>query len=135
MFRRLAVASVAVGVIGCGGDGRVPSAPSDDDITGQYSLSTVNGQDLPYLMDEQEAYKIELTGDFVTLAASGSFTQMTRVRVTEGGVATTEYRPDAGTWTRSGTAITVRFQSKGRTVTGSFDGNGITVALDGLSYV
>jgi hypothetical protein len=78
---------------------------------------------------------LELTSDVLTVAASGSFTQMTQFRVTASGQVSTEDVPDAGTYTLNGTAVTFTFDSDGSTGTGSLSGNTLTVAGGGFAMV
>ena len=117
--------------VGCGGG---DSTGPDDSVAGTYSLRTVNGSNLPFIVLQVGADKLELTADVLTLTDAGSFTQITTFRVTEGGQVTTSTVADAGSYTRTGTAISATFNSGG-TATGTISGGTITVAQDGFSYV
>ena len=127
--RWLLLAFVMIG-FACGGDSTGPN----DSVAGTYSLRTVNGANLPYIVLQVGADKLELTADVLTLTDGGSFTQITTFRVTENGQVTTSTVADAGSYTRNGTAISATFNSGG-TATGTISGGTITVALDGFSYV
>jgi hypothetical protein len=81
------------------------------------------------------ADKLELTSDVITANSTGSFTQMTTIRSTEGGQVTNESIPDAGTYTQAGTAVTFTFNSDGSSGTGTLSGNTVTVASQGYSLV
>jgi hypothetical protein len=70
----------------------------------------------------------------VTLTDAGSVTEASTHRTTINGQVTTETEPDAGSYTRNGTAITFTFNS-GVTGTGTIGGDTITIAFEGLSAV
>lgn len=115
----------------CGGDSTGP----DTNIAGAYSLRTVNGANLPFVLEQVGADKVELTADVFTFTDTGTFTQITTLRSTENGQVTTGTIPDAGSYTRSGTAITVAFLSGSPTVTGTIGGGTFTIAAGGYSGV
>jgi hypothetical protein len=130
MIRRMLVAALSLTLIGCGDS----NEPNNDDITGVYRLQTVNGQSLPFILEQTGQDKVELLSDVYTFAATGSFTQLTTYRITENGQVSTETEPDEGTWARSGSNITVTFSSGG-SATGSIDGDEITVSTNGATLV
>ena len=129
-MRRLLAACVALLAIACG-DSTSPSASA----AGTWTLQTVNGAPLPFVLLQVGADKLELTSDVITANSTGSFTQMTTLKTTEDGQVTTESIPDAGTYTQAGTAITFTFNSDGSTGTGTLTGNTVTVASQGYSLV
>jgi hypothetical protein len=121
-------------VMGCrsGGDGVV--APTPASLAGTWKLTTVNGAGLPYTLRAANP-KVELLGDRWQIAAGGTFTQLTTLRTTSlTGVVNTVEAPDTGTWTMSGTAVTLRYSDLS-TDTGTLSGNTITVAQAGYSAV
>ena len=128
--RWLLVAVVAFGV-GCGGG---DSTGPNDSVAGVYSLRTVNGANLPFVLIQVGADKVEITADVLTLTDAGSFTEITTIRTTTNGQVSTTTEADAGSYTRSGTAITATYNSGG-TATGTIGGGTITVAFEGLSLV
>jgi hypothetical protein len=117
----------------CGSDG--PTQPTSASVAGTWSLQTINGTPLPYVVVQTGVDKVELTSDVITAVASGSFTQITQVRITQNGQVSTQSIPDAGSYSLSGTAVTFTFSSDGSTGTGSLSGNTLTVASDGFAYV
>jgi hypothetical protein len=134
-MRRLISVLLAVGLVACGGDSTSP-APS---IAGTWSLKTVNGAALPYVILASGTTKIELVSDVFTItandASSGAFTQLTTIRSTQNGQVTSQSIPDAGTYTLNGTAVTFRFNSDGSVGTGSWSGNTITATEEGFAEV
>ena len=117
----------------CGGDS--PTEPTPASVSGTWRLQTVNGSVLPYLLVQFETDKVELTSEVLTVAASGSFTQLTQLTTTQSGQVSTESLTDAGTYTLNGTALTFTFDSDGSTGTGSLSGNTLTVAGGGFAMV
>ena len=100
MQRFLIVACLAL-ISACGGDSS--TAPTVANITGTWSLQTINGSSLPFVVAQTGANKVELTSDVLTIAST-SFTQTTTIRSTSNGQATTQSIADAGTYTLNGSA-------------------------------
>jgi hypothetical protein len=111
------------------------STGPETSVAGTWTLQTVNGFDLPYVVAQSGGDKVEVTADVLTVADGGAFTELTTIRVTTGGVATTQSVPDAGTYTVNGTAVTFHFQSDGSSGTGTLTGNTLTVATQGVSLL
>ena len=117
----------------CGGDS--PTEPTPASVAGTWRLQTVNGSVLPYLLVQFGTDKVELTSEVLTVAASGSFTQLTQFTTTQSGEVSIEDLTDAGTYTLNGTAATFTYDSDGSTGTGSLSGNTLTVAGGGFAMV
>jgi hypothetical protein len=130
-MRRLAV-FFALLALACGSDS---STTPGGTIAGTWSLKTINGTSLPFIVAQTGADKLEIVSDVYVISGTGSFTETTTLRATTNGVATTQSVADAGSYTLNGTAITVRYNSDGSSVTGSWSGNTITVTQDGLAAV
>jgi hypothetical protein len=120
----------ALGISCGGGDSTGPN----DSVAGTYSLRTVNGSNLPYIVVQIGADKVELTSDILTLSEAGSFTELTTFWTTTNGQVTTSTESDAGSFTLNGTAASFVFNS-GTSGTGTISGGTITVALSGFSFV
>ena len=133
-MRRLISCMLFVVAAACGG-GDAPTQPTSASVAGTWNLQTVNGAPLPYVAAQVGADKVELMSDVITAVASGSFTQMTQVRVTQNGQVTTQSIPDAGSFTLAGTAVNFTFDSDGSSGTGSLSGNTLTVAEGGFAFV
>ena len=123
-----------VATVACSG-GDSPTQPTTASLAGTWSLETINGVNLPYIAAQSGADKLEIISDVITAVASGSFTQMTQIRVTQNGQVSTQSVPDAGSYTLNGTAVTFTFNSDGSTGTGALSGNTLTVAEDGVALV
>ena len=120
-------------LLACGDDSA--TAPTTDSVAGTWSLQSINGTALPYVVFQIGADKVELVSDVVVAVASGTFTQTTVVRTTASGQVTTESQADAGTWSLNGTAVTFQFNGDGTTGTGSISGNSMTIAESGFAFV
>src|SRR4051794_1217368 len=70
-----------------------------DPLLGTWSLVTVSGQPIPYILEQVGSRKVELTGETVTLLATGRQTMVTSFRTTENGVVSTENIPAPGKYT------------------------------------
>jgi len=81
------------------------TGPDTDDLVGSYDLITIDGASLPVIVDQIGEDKAEITMGTVTLDEDGTFGDATELRITEGGVVTTEVQSTQGTWTVSGSIV------------------------------
>ena len=123
---------MALATVACSSD---DSTGPDTSVEGTWTLQSVNGSDLPYVVAQAGSDKVEVTADVLTVASGGAFTEITSIRVTSGGNVTTQSIPDAGSYTVNGTAVTFTFQSDGSSGTGTLSGNTLTVATQGVSLL
>jgi hypothetical protein len=93
---------LAVALAGCSDS----TGPDTDDLVGSYDLITIDGASLPVIVDQIGEDKAEITMGTVTLDEDGTFGDVTELRITEGGVVTTEVVSTQGTWTVSGSTVT-----------------------------
>lgn len=93
---------IAVALVACGDS----TGPDSDDLVGSYDLITIDGASLPVIVDQVGEDKAEITLGTVTLDEDGTFGDATELRLTEGGVVTTEVQSTQGTWTVSGSTVT-----------------------------
>lgn len=88
---------------GCGDDA---SGPEDQDtIAGTYTLRTVNGNGLPFTLENTAAARVEVTGGHITLNENLSYSEMRGFRRTENGIATDVDEEYTGTYTYAGTDL------------------------------
>ena len=130
MRRSFLYVLISLAVVSCG-ESTAPQRPE----LGTWRLQTVDGKSLPFTLDEPDVDKYELTGETITLAASGRVTMITSLRVTDGGNVSTESVPDAGTFTVNGSTLTFRFDSDGSTPTATVTGDTMTLGDIGLTFV
>lgn len=92
-----------------------------DGIAGAYVLQTVNGQPLPYTYRTSGADTYVIMDATVTMTATGQWTEVWHERQTVAGVVTLKTFTDPGTFTITGTKITVTIVN-GSSGSGTFDG-------------
>jgi hypothetical protein len=131
---RFVSAAVLVLAVACGASD-AGTAPTSSSVVGTWTLQSVNGSALPFVVSQTGANKLELVSDVVSATASGTFTQSTTIRNTTNGQVTTQSVPDAGSYSLNGTAVTFQFNSDNSVGTGSLNGNTMTVAQDGFAYI
>lgn len=129
---RLFAAALLLPVLAACGDSTGPRTT----VAGTWTLQTVNGTKLPYLfpnvVNQDDANKLELSGAVLTIEPGGSLTRDRMVRITLNGQVSSESEMVAGTYTISGSAVTVSYDLDGRpAVNGSWSGNTLTI-VEGL---
>ena len=102
---------------------------------GIWRLQTVNGQALPFNLESSAGFKLELTGESLTLRESGSVDMITTFRITDGGVVSTESVPDSGSYTVNGSTVSFTFPSDGSTPLATIEGDTMTLGDIGLTFV
>ncbi len=121
--------ALAVGLLaGCGN----PTGP--EAIAGNYTLRTINGQDLPFAIEAQLLDgEIELAAGSLRINSDNTFSLSLTLATTVGGTTTSETETTTGSYTLNEMAITLT--SDGETVTGSITGNTLTLIDEGLTFV
>src|SRR5687767_15078637 len=107
MLRRSLLSLViSFAVLSCG-----DSTSPDDKLLGTWRLQTVSGQPLPFILEQDNTRKVELTGETVTLLPAGKQTMVTSFRVTEGGSVFLESIPAPGSYTVNGSTLLFTFDN------------------------
>jgi hypothetical protein len=126
---RVFVASVVVSTVSaCGGD----SSTGPKGISGSYSLQTMNGKVLPYTVLDTVVQGVTVRVEAVspttlTIGASSDFRMILTSRVSATGFAVVEADTISGTYSRSGSALTLSAPG-GAPVPGTWDqGDAITL--------
>jgi hypothetical protein len=127
----LAVFAVLVTLAGCGGDAATNPGPAT--VAGTYTLRTMNGSPLPYTLVQLGDDKFEVLSDAITLKDGGTWTGGGSIRVTEGGQTSTTTVTSTGTYSLTGTAITIT--SLTGSATGTVERGTLTVTEEGLLAV
>jgi hypothetical protein len=121
--------------LACGGDSTSPTAS----IAGTWNLSSINGSPLPFTIQQVGTTKLEVVSDVAILTASnsssGSFTETTTSRLTQNGQVSTQTSANSGTYTLNGTAVVFVSNTAGTSNTGSWSGNTLTLAENGVALV
>jgi hypothetical protein len=98
----LAVAAVLATLAACGSDNKGVTAPTD--VSGTYSLVTVNGNALPFTVPNNPSHTIVIQSGTVTLGTDHSYT-VAGTGTSDGGAAE-QVIADDGTYTLSGSTVT-----------------------------
>lgn len=120
-------------LIACGDDDG--SGPDTATVAGTYTLRTVNGQNLPFTIIQQTGYKLEVLSDEYTLNSNGTFTTVATFRETEGTTVTTSSDTYSGTWTVSGSNVSLSSAAAGIETAAFSGGNTMTFSGNGVSAV
>jgi hypothetical protein len=134
-MRKLFAALALTVLVACGGDGATGVVPGDipPEIPGTYSLSTINGVALPFLL-QASGPKVEVISDSYTLTTAGSFQQSTSFRVTSGDSASVETFPDGGNYAVQNGTVIFTF-GDGTTLSANVSGGILTFDAGGLATV
>ena len=132
MLRRSLLLAAVAFAVACGSDS--PTGPAVS-IAGTWTLQTVNGSALPFIIAQIGQDKVELLSDVFVVSETGSFTETSTVRMTQNGVVTTNSAADAGSYTVNGTAVSLHFNSDNSTATASWSGNTMTTTDGGFALV
>lgn len=105
-------------------------------IAGTYSLQTINGQTLPFVVNSGTPYS-EVLSSQIRLDANGNYSSLTRYRDTyPGGQPNLVDVPATGYWTLSGSQITLtEIGYPNDPSYGTISGNRITFVDFGLTLV
>lgn len=128
-MRRLLLALVLAAACN-GSDSTTPGAS----VAGTYTLQTVNGSPLPYTYLSSGPLQKAIVDDAITLTAAGTWTEQGDDRTTSNGVVTTSAVSDAGTYSVSGTTLSMASTANGA-ITGSLVGSTLTLNDQGLIAV
>jgi hypothetical protein len=129
-----ALAATVIAAVACGGDSATAPAPT---IAGAYALKTVNSAPLPYLvLDDPNFGKIGIVADTYTLTDNGTYTGVTQVRTTLNGASSVDNLPSAGSYTKSGTSVTLTDSiDPTDKVSGTLNGSTLTISVEGFVLV
>lgn len=132
MIRRtfLLVALMSVVAVGCND----ASGPGGG-ITGTYTLRTVNGQNVPFVLIQiGQTYKFEILSGQLVLNENGTFSESLSVRETENSTVSTETETTTGTWTRTNNSISFT-DSENTTYSGAISDDTITFTAEQIVVV
>lgn len=130
-MRRLLSLTLALALVACGDDST--SEPTTASVAGTWSLQSVNGAALPFILSASP--KVELLSNVVNVAANGTWTSTTQTRTTIGTQATTASSTQSGTYTLSGSAVAIRSTDGSTVQAGTVSGNTLTLAQSGLVFI
>jgi len=128
MLKRITVFSlISLLIVGCGDD----TGP-EAGLVGTWRLQSVDGQALPWVLDEPGVDKLEVTEEIYTLHEGGVFSMTTTFRLTDNGEVSSETVPDNGTYTVDGSSVTFTYASDGSTDVATVASS--TMTLDDIGH-
>lgn len=128
-MRRFAALLICLTVIACGSD--ASTEPTAVTFAGTYTLQTVNGQKLPFVLIQQGANAATLLEDHLTIADGGSWSETESWRITANGSTTNQTIASAGTWLRSGNSLALTDGATNKVVyTGTFSTNRVDLTSE-----
>ena len=130
MRNMLALLLLSLAVTACGDS----VGPDPDAHVGTYTLQTVNGSPLPFLIRQEGNNRIELTEGTVTLNANGTFSSRHSHRFTEGESISTETQSLTGTYVKSDGTFTFT-DNEGDVYSALLEGNSLTLNEGGVVAV
>jgi hypothetical protein len=104
-------------------------------VEGTWTLRTIGGATLPFIVDQVGNDKIELMEAVVNAAANGTFTTTSIERTTIDGQATTRSYAEDGSYLRVGADVTFTFSIDNSAVTGTLSGDSLTFTGSGRPVV
>jgi len=122
MVCRVFLAFLVLGLVACRDDVIGP-----EDIAGTYTLQSVNGQSLPWVLEAG----IEVTAGSVTINENMTCSRSLTATLTDGGTVVTVTNTDEGTYTFVNGAIMFAWDSDDSTDSGSIVGSRLTLSADG----
>jgi hypothetical protein len=131
VFGKLCAAALLAFTAACGGGDGVSEPVS---VAGTYTLQSVNGGPLPFVIFDESGYKLEITAASYVLTGAGTFTNSATFRETEGGAVLTSTETFTGQYTFSGSTVTFT-DSEGEVYAGTISGGTLVFNEDGLSAV
>jgi len=130
-MRRL-VPLVLCFALACGSDSTT-TQPTTASLAGTWSLQNINGIALPFVLAQTATSKSEVLSDIVTATSGGTYTEVTQIRTTLNGQATTSTENDAGTYTVTGNAVVIR-SNDGSSASGTVNGTTFTISVGGIAF-
>src|SRR4051812_32344048 len=130
-MRRLFAVFALFSLTACS-SGEILEAPATASTAGTYNLTSVDGAPLPFVA--QASPKVELVSEQFVLKENGTFSETMLYRFTNGTSVTTQTLTDGGTYSISGSQVSLVFNSDGLPNTATLSGNTMVIAEPGHSY-
>lgn len=126
-MRKSLLAALVFTLAACGGD----KVTGPQNVTGSYTLRTVNGANPPSAVYQDAQQKLELTDGTLVLTADNKWSGTLGLRLTDLSTGDHQDQPgiplDGGTYTVSGSSLTLNDPTEGLTFTGSVTNGTMTV--------
>jgi len=124
LMTRLAMAALVIGVTACDS-----STDPEDAIVGTYTLRTVNGGQVPFIVFQDATYKLEILSSTLVVRDNNTWTETASLRETENAAVTTSTTVVSGTYTMNGNTATFT-DGDGDSLTSAFSGSDTLTTTD-----
>ena len=125
-MRTIPLLGLAFTLAACGHDSVGPT-PTQSTVPGTYSLTTVDGQVLPFTVIDLGAYQAKLASGTLSLRADGSYSMQFGIRIEDSGNVRTAANSDDGLWNVNDKAITLASTRGDISRTGTVSGSVMTL--------
>lgn len=125
-MRTISLLGIAFTLAACGHDGVGPS-PTPSTVPGTYTLTTVDGQVLPFTALDLGAYQAKLVSGTLSLSADGTYSFQFGIRIEDSGNVRTAADSDGGLWNVNDNAMTLASTRGDISRTGTVSGNVMTL--------
>jgi hypothetical protein len=116
-------------IAACGSDSTTSPGNTPNSPIGSYSISTVNGKSLPVALYAAGTYTYEVTAGTIGLTSDGKYSMINTYRQTIPGDVEIFADTTGGTWTMSGTTISMTDASDGSTGQLTWSGTQLMFAI------
>jgi len=123
-----------VGLALAGGCARDVNGPGNVRVEGVYHLASVNGGSLPFLVEQDSAFRVDVTESVLTLNADRTWSEVTLFRVNSAGTTTTPSQMSIGTYSTLNGAVELTSPNGGSSH-GAVIGSTLTLLDAGFSLV
>ena len=119
--------------VACSGDKLTdPQRPA---VEGTWTLQSIGGLGLPYLLDQSGDDKLELLEASLIVQADSNFTSTSKQRLTVQGQAESQDYTEGGTYMVRGAVVWFRFANDNAVVTGQLRGDSLMFGEGGIPVV
>ena len=119
--------------VACTGDKL--TGPQRPAVEGTWTLQTIGGLGLPYLLDQFGDDKLELMEASLIVQGDSSFTSTSKQRLTVQGQTDSQTYTEGGTYMMRGSVVWFRFAGDNGVVTGRLGGDSLLFGEGGISVV
>jgi len=105
-----------------------------DTSEGLYTLVSINGEELPFVLAPGVQDRVEVSAGSIHLKTDGTASSSRTANTTVGGDTTTDTETDSGTWIRNGTAVFITW-SDGTLHAGTQTDDELSIAADGFVFL
>jgi len=128
---RITVCATAIWLAACGSDSTTSpgGGGNNNSPVGSYNISTVNGKNLPVALYADGNYTYEVTAGTIGLTSDGKYSMINTYRQTIPGDVEMFVDTTGGTWSLSGTTISMTDAADGSTGSLTWSSNQLMFAI------